>query len=593
MGMRIAKKVLPFQKYPVGFWVADLAVIFLVLLVVFGIAHFLSVSNAPYIAESPIDTSLSSLPSYAVLSLMRSLFSLALSYVVAIVFGSLAAKKASYERILIPALDVLQCLPVVSFMPGLIFALTTLFPNSRWGLELACILMIFTGQAWNLVFAFYESQCALSKDLVDVTKIAKLGTFRRFVMVDLPSGIRPLVYNGMMSMAGGWFFLTVCEAFPLGDRNFRLPGLGSYMKLAFEQQKTSSFVAGLVLMAVMIVVVDFVLWRPLIAWSSRYRDESSEEESSAFLNLLEKAEVMPTLSRALDWIKERLSKLFGSPKASVSLLDGQSAWVHRSVHLWHTLPTSSWRELPVISWIVTFGLGALAFYILSSIPAIASTVGQVSQGDWLRIIRALFITGGRVIGVLLISSLWTVPIAVWIGKSPRVAKIMQPIVQDIAAFPAPMVFPLLAMMMTHRGYNPHLIALILMIIGNQWYLFFNVISGASSIPEELKLVSRAYQFTMWQRWRYLYYPAIFPSLVTGWLTAAGGSWNASIVAEFVSFPGGESQANGIGWELIRASTRGDNVTLAAAVCVLTIAIIVLNRTIWRSLHLYAEKMKLQ
>ncbi len=597
MDVRGLKRIVPFEKNKLAFLVADLSIVTVILVLGFGLARFLSISNAPFIAESPIDTSLGSLPVYALLSLVRGLLSLILSYIVALIFGTLAARKPTYEKIIIPVMDVLQCLPVVSFMPGFIFALTTLFPNSRWGLEFACILMIFTGQAWNLVFAYYESQCTLSNDLRDVSKIAGLGAARQFTLVDLPNGIRPLVYNGMMSMAGGWFFLTVCEAFPLGSKNFRLPGLGSYMKLAFEEQKTTSFVSGLIVMSLIILGLDFILWRPLIAWAGRFRDEDSGEESSAFLAILEKTNIGPFVIDAFKSIRE---KFFPD--------DSHESQSHRFIEFAKTtpfvkLPQKAWvivaqatsqhtfREIPWAVWFITFGLGAFAFNLLVNLPSLAHTIGQVPEKTWIRLIHSLFLSTGRVVAVVVLSTLWTIPVGVWIGKNPRIAKLLQPFVQDIAAFPAPMIFPLLAMILIQWGWTPNLIAITLMVIGNQWYLFFNVLSGASRIPEDLKLVARTYQLTLWQRWRFLYFPAIFPSLVTGWITAAGGSWNASIVAEYVSFPGGESRAEGIGLELTQASAQGDNVTLAAAVCVLTIAIIVLNRTLWRTLQLSAERLR--
>jgi NitT/TauT family transport system permease protein len=597
MGMSVSKRILPFEKNTLAFLAADLSVIGLVLILGFGLARFLTVSSAPFVAEAPIDTSLGNLPSYALLSLTRSLIALSLSYFVAILYGSIAARKPSYEKVMIPALDVLQSLPVVSFMPGFVFALTALFPQSRWGLELACILMIFTGQVWNLVFAFYESQSALSPDLRDVSKIVGLGNVRRFFVVDLPNGIRPLVYNGMMSMAGGWFFLTLCEAFPLGSKSFRLPGLGSYMKLAFEQQNTTSFVAGLCAMGVLIIGVDFFLWKPLIAWSGRFREEASGEEQSLFLDLLEKTQVVPSFLRAFENWREKRDALQAHGSRRKRLLDfaKQTPFVRIPQRAWTTVSQAAshhpLRNIPLSLWVVSFGLGALAFQLLVGLPEIARSIEHVSKEDWLRLIRALFLTAGKVLAVLVFATIWTVPVGLWIGKSPRVAKFMQPVVQNIAAFPAPVLFPLIAMTLIQHGWNPQIIALTLMTIGNQWYLFFNVISGASRIPEDLKLVARAYQLTRWQRWRFLYFPAIFPSLVTGWITAAGGSWNTSIVAELVTFPGGESRAQGIGLELTRASAQGDNTTLAAAVCVITIALVVLNRSLWRTLHLYAERLK--
>jgi NitT/TauT family transport system permease protein len=596
MSMRVVKKILPFEQNPLAFLVADLSVVALILVLGFGLARFLTVSSAPFVAEAPIDTSLASLPSYALLSLTRSLIALSLSYVVAITYGSIAARKQSFEKVMIPALDVLQSLPVVSFMPGFVFALTALFPNSRWGLELACILMIFTGQVWNLVFAYYESQCSLSTDLREVSKIMGLKTFRRFFIVDLPNGIRPLVYNGMMSMAGGWFFLTLCEAFPLGSKSFRLPGLGSYMKLAFEQQNTTSFVAGLCVMALLIIGVDFVLWKPLIAWSARFRDDSSGEEQSLFLDLLEKTRIVPSLLRSFDnWREKRENRdRSHSKRAKIIAFAKQTPIVQFPRRAWITVSQASQgslRNLPITIWLVSFGMGAMAFNMLVGLPDVANAITHVSKSDWLRLIHALFLTGVKVIGVLIISTLWALPVGLWIGKNPRIAKFMQPIVQNIAAFPAPVLFPFIAMTLIQKGWNPQLIALVLMTMGNQWYLFFNVISGASRIPEELKLVARVYQLNRWHRWRFLYFPAIFPSLITGWITATGGSWNTSIVAELVSFPGGESRAQGIGLELTQAAARGDNIILAAAVCVITIALVVLNRSLWRTLHLYAERLK--
>lgn len=593
--MKTVKSIRKLEKNPQAFLAADLVVVLLVLVLCYGFVRFVDLSSMPFIAEAPISSSLASLPGYALLSLTRSLIALGLSYVFAIIYGTIAASRPSFERVMIPLLDVLQSLPVVSFMPGFVLSLTMLFPDSRWGLELSCILLIFTGQVWNLVFAYYESQTTVPGELKDVTRILKMTPTQKFLILDLPNGVRPLVYNGMMAMAGGWFFLTLCEAFTLGNRRFRLPGLGSYLRVSFDQGNYTGFVAGILCIILLIVGVDFFLWRPLIAWSGRFRslvDSGNVKETSFFLTLLERTRVTKWMSAQLERFSDDFRGAVQSETNPVKALKVEEVAkrLRESARRSRLAQVRSWTPT-VTMWALTFGAGGLVFALLPELPGLALSLAEISDRDWLRLINSLFLTAVRIVVVLVLATAWTVPLGLWIGNSVRVARIAQPIVQNIAAFPAPVLFPLIAATLHRNGVPAEGIAIVLMLIGNQWYVFFNVISGASRIPDELKAVARVYRLSLFDKWMKLYLPAIFPGLVTGWITAAGGSWNTSIVAERILIPGGEIRTPGIGLELTTAAEDGSSLRLVAAISVITIALIVLNRSVWRSLHMSAEKLK--
>jgi NitT/TauT family transport system permease protein len=596
-----------------AYWFADALVVGIVCVVGFGLLYFVDTGSAPFVAEVEISTSLAALPGYALLSLMRSLLALGISYAFAIAYGTLAARNERWERVMIPMLDVLQSLPVLTFLPGLVLALTHLIPGSRWGLEIACVLMIFTGQVWNLVFAYYESQRSLSPELREFARLTHLTTAQRFLVLDLPNGIRPLVYNGMMSMAGGWFFLTLCEAFVLSDRGYRLPGLGSYLGVTFEAGHYGAFAAGIAALFVIIVGVDFFLWKPLIAWVSQFRDvgegDARGAARSAFLDLLKRTRFHRAVSDAIeesasaftlvvDRLGRRWRRSAGSPAASALA----SASVSVSVSPMGTIirggATLLAKRRPrtaairtSMQWIVSFAIGGLAFSLLPRLPEIATGLASVRSDDWLELTSALVMTALKVFGVLVISSIWTIPVGLWIGQRRRVAAWAEPIIQNLAAFPAPVLYPLIVFSVARWGMPAGLTAMLLMTIGNQWYMLFNVLSGASQIPPDLKAVAHVYGFSRWARLRKLYIPAIFPSLLTGWISAAGGSWNASIVAEMVSYPGGVLRAEGIGAEIRRATEEGNFPRLVAAVIVITIALVVINRSLWRTMHQYVEKVK--
>lgn len=582
-----------------AFFRADIIVIAVVIVLGMGFANFFSIGNSAFLEKIEIDTSLSSLPNYALLSFVRSLLALILSYIFAVIYGTLAANNKTLERFLIPLLDVLQSLPVVAFLPGFVLALISVFQSSRWGLELACLLTIFTGQVWNLAFAYYESQRTLQPEFNEVAKIYKLSQVQKFFFVDLPNGYRPLIYNGMMSMAGGWFFLTTCEAFTLGNKDFRLPGLGSYLSETFATGNYYNFCIGLVTLLIVIVGTDLLLWKPLIAWVTRFRDGDDGKtviEESWFLSVIRQTNLPDMISSFF-----KRSVLFLFPKAEIQEIGATRKYLIDNIDKWGTIISpKNWfsdenvnkiKRSYILSLIITFAVGGLVFTLLPKLPTFGQSLATLSNKDWFTLIHAVFLTGAKVFFVIFISTIWTIPTGLWLGLNPRLERIFQPIIQNLAAFPAPVLFPLLTFFLSAAKLPPFLNATLLMCVGSQWYILFNVIGGASRIPADLKFVTQIYKFSLWHRFSKLYFPAILPSLATGWITAAGGAWNASMVAEIVEFPGGSMHSFGIGAELANASAEGNYQKLIAAVICIVVTLIILNRTVWRTLHIYAERVK--
>lgn len=582
-----------------AFFRADIIVVLVVIVLGMGFANFFSIGSSAYLEKVEINTSLSSLPSYSLLSFVRSLLALILSYIFAVIYGTIAANNKTLERILIPMLDVLQSLPVVAFLPGFVLALISVFQGSRWGLEFACVLTIFTGQVWNLAFAYYESQRTLQPEFKEVAKIYQLSQVQKFFFVDLPNGYRPLIYNGMMSMAGGWFFLTTCEAFTLGNKDFRLPGLGSYLSETFATGNYFNFSIALVTLIVIILGTDFLLWKPLIAWVTRYRDGDDGKavvEESWFLNIVRQTSIPDIISSFF-----KRSVLFLFPKAVIQESGATRKYLIDNIDKWGTIISpknwfsdenvNKFRKSSLLSLVITFAIGGLVFSLLPKLPSFGQSLASLSNKDWFTLIHAVFFTGAKVFCVIVISSIWTIPVGLWLGLNPRLERFFQPIIQNLAAFPAPVIFPLITLGFSYIHLPPFINATLLMCVGSQWYILFNVIGGASRIPADLKFVTQIYKFSLWHRFSKLYFPAILPSLATGWITAAGGAWNASMVAEIVHFPGGSMHSFGIGAELANASAQGNYQKLIAAIICIVVTLVILNRTLWRTLHIYAERVK--
>lgn len=577
---------------------ADIAVILLFIILGVGFINFLDTASAPYLAEANISTQLSALPRYTLLSLTRSCISLVLSIIFAVGYGTLAARSVTWERTLIPLLDVLQSLPVIAFLPGFVLALISIFENSRWGLEFACLLTIFVGQVWNLAFAYFESQRLIPQEFKEVAGMYKLSTIHRFFRLDFPSGYRPLIYNGMMSMAGGWFFLTTCEAFTLGHQNFRLPGLGSYLAVTFFSGNYFDFSIGILALLLVILCTDFIIWRPLIAWVNQFNEDIKAEKQESFVLDLLRSTRLPALITSGFHVAKRVFSIQNQKEND----EDSNRYIPRIVQDWMQsmgLQDVAWKERAaaigrsrILSFVLTFAVGGLVFSLLPKLPSFAQSLARISANDWFELMNAVFITASKVMWVLLISSLWTVPLGIFLGLRRRLEKIAQPIIQNLAAFPAPVIFPLITMLLYHFHLNPYINSTLLMCIGSQWYILFNVIGAASRIPGQLLQVSRMYRFKLLRRFFRVYFPAVLPSLITGWITAAGGAWNASMVAEIVELPHQNPvESSGIGAEFMKATTEGNYPRLVAGIICLVVALVILNRTVWKSLQQLAENVR--
>ncbi len=515
-----------------------------------------------------IDLSPRALPLYVFYSLSRGLIAYAFSLAFTLLYGYWAAKDALAERVLIPLLDILQSIPVLGFMPGLVLALVALFPRSNIGLELACVLMIFSGQAWNMTFSFYHSLRSIPKDQTEAATTYRFDWWERLRWVELPFSTIGLVWNSMMSMAGGWFFLMITESFVLGSRDFRLPGVGSYMSVAVAKGDVVAMIWAIAAMVLMIVILDQLLWRPVVVWSQKFRVEEGADEqiaSSWFYDWLRR-------SILIDWADTLLTR-----------------WRrHRAMRPRRAAIEAPSRSGSSSTLSIALFIALTALLLFGAFRLVA-LLHQLRFDAFPPILRACGWTLGRVLLSTFIGTLWTLPAGLAIGLSPRLSRIFQPVVQVAASFPAPMLFPLVIAVLKTAGVALGWGSVVLMLLGTQWYILFNVIAGAMAIPFDLREAARSYRLTLMQRFLALYLPAVFPFLVTGWVTAAGGAWNASIVAEYVTFKGHVLTANGLGAQISLAAERADFPHLAAGVTVMAIVVVTFNRIVWKRFYRLAEE----
>lgn len=525
---------------------------------------------APHQSSVNIDLSIWALPRYTFLSLSRGLIAYVISLTFTLVYGYWAAKDEIAARVLIPLLDILQSLPVLTFLPGLLLTLGAAFPHNNIGLELASILMIFTGQAWNMTFSFYHSVRSVPADQQEAATVYRFSWWQRFKWVELPFSTMGLVWNSMMSMAGGWFFLMVTESFQLEDLDFRLPGLGSYMQEAVNKGRMDSMVWALLAMLLMIVGLDQILWRPVVVWAQKFRVEEGGEQTVAtswLLNWLRRSRLLDGLGRL--FVRTRSARSTTLQKSQIVTKRESSPAAGR------------WLSVPLfILLIVGLVFGGWQLLLL---------LKTVSGGVWGDTFVAALITLARVLIATAAGTLWALPAGLAIGLSPKLSRICQPIVQVAASFPAPMLFPMVIAVLNAAHVSLSFGAIVLMLLGTQWYILFNVIAGAMAIPSDLRETARSYRLSLWQRVKTLYVPAVFPYLVTGWVTATGGAWNASIVAEYVTFKGKVIQAPGIGAQISDATTHRQFALLAASALVMAIMVVLFNRLVWRQLYNLAER----
>ena len=558
----------------------DIAVFLFVFAAIYGVYAIGRTWLGPVSAPAEISQSPRALPLYALYSLARIGVAYVLSLAFALAYGYVAARSKQAEIVLIPLLDILQSIPVLSFLPGVMLAMVALFPHSQLGIELGSIILIFTGQVWNIAFSFYSSLKGIPRELREAAIIYRFGRWQRFVELDLPYSTIGLVWNSMMSVAGGWFFLMACEMFVLGDRDFRLPGLGSFLQTAASHGNTRAILWGLAAMIAVIVLLDQLIWRPVIAWADKFKFEQVESAQAATQNLLSligRASFVIRFFRlavrpVMDWITVKLAVSARRAAQTISVPKRQNT--RRGL-------------LIVLAGVILVGLGFAVFHA-------GRELSDLRRADYFTLLRSAGYTLLRVNGALLIGALWSVPAGVAIGFSPRLARIAQPLAQIAASIPATALFPVILLFMLRFRGGLELAAMLVMLLGTQWYILFNVIAGAMAIPTDLKEVSSIFRFGSWDRWRYLILPGIFPYLITGLVTASGNAWNASIIAEYFHFQGRIVSTIGLGSAISRASDAGRFDVLLASTLIMATIVVLINRLVWRRLYrLASTRFKLE
>jgi len=556
-------------------WWVDIALILGLIGLIFGILSVSAEWTGVHTAKVEIDLSPWALPKYTFFTLCRGMLAYVLSLIFTFAYGYWAAKDHIAEKVLIPLLDILQSIPVLGFLPGLVLALVAIFPNSNVGLELACVIMIFTGQVWNMTFSFYQSLRSIPQYLLEAAAVYRFSWFQKATKLEIPFSAIGLIWNSMMSMAGGWFFLTVTEAFQLGDKDFRLPGLGSYMSVASDKGDNWAKLWGVIAMILMITFLDQFLWRPLVVWGQKFRvEEGGAEEGmrSWFLDFLNQSQILRFFEKLLT-PKPRVTP----PGTVMAMPPSDVREIKPDAPQWHV------KLVSILCFV------ALVGSMLFGAWKIVELFSHLKLDQWILIIKEAGVTLARVLTAVFLSALWTIPVGLWIGLSPRLSRIFQPFVQVAASFPAPMLFSFAILVMSWMGIGLNWGAIALMLLGAQWYILFNVIAGAMAIPSDLLEAARSYRMRGWDLFWKVQMPGIFPYLVTGMVTSAGGTWNASIVAEYVTDKGNTLTAYGLGSQISISAAAADFPMLAASVVVMSIMVVVFNRLVWKRLYRLAEE----
>lgn len=565
------------RRLSVGMGWPDLALFAILVAVAVGTATGVRDAIEPLarLRLEPIVLSAWELPHYALLTTLRLFAALAASFVFTIIAATAAAKSRRAELIIIPALDILQSVPVLGFMTFTVTAFMGLFPGSRLGVECAAIFAIFTSQAWNMAFSLYQSLRQVPGDLEEVARGFGLSPLRKLLRVELPFAAPGLIWNAMMSMSGGWFFVVASEAISVGHTQIMLPGIGSWLAVAIDRRDLGAVAMAVAAMAVVILLYDQLVFRPVIAWADRFRVEqtaSSNPPQSWVFDLFRRARLLPSLTAPLRAAAALVYLVEPAPRPMVQRRRfAPAARTERpaGMRLWTVL-------------VVVAALAAAAY-------AVRFLGATLTLGDAWTALRFGLLTLLRVIVLIAVASLIWVPIGVWIGLRPVWTARVQPVAQFLAAFPANVLFPIAVVAIVHFRADPDIWLSPLMVLGTQWYILFNVIAGASAIPNDLREAHRMFGVRGWLWWRRLILPGIFPYYITGALTASGGSWNASIVAEAVSWGTTHLRAQGLGSYIADATAAGDGPRVLLGIMVMSVFVIAINRLLFRPLYRIAER----
>ncbi len=551
----------------------DIADIFILLVLLTFLYIGIRVSiHAPAVISGPnISLSLWALPWYTALSVGRMFIAYLISLAFTLVYGYVAARSRTAEKIMMPTLDILQSVPILSFLPVVLLSLSTILPEG-FAAELAAIILIFTSQAWNMTYSFFQSVTTVPHELREASEIFRLNHWLRFRVVELPFSALGLIWNSMMSWAGGWFFLMASEIFTVGARDFRLPGIGAYLQTAASTGNIHAVVLGILALVLTIILLDQLLWRPILAWAEKFKVEMVAGERTA------QSFVRDFMSRS--WLFEQLTTRAIEP--FVEWLDSRLGQEPRNTELRRTNKSSTSYPLIVLA-VVTGSVGLIGIYKMGWM------LRALHSADWIAVALGTLTTFLRVVLALIIALAWTVPVGVAIGSNRKLAGILQPVVQITASVPATALFPVLLLMLVRLPGGLNIAAVVLMLMGTQWYLLFNVIAGAAAIPQDLRDTTALLKLSVVDKWRNLILPSIFPYLITGSITAGGGAWNASIVAEHVQFGGRTLATSGIGALIASATGKGNYPLLLASTLALILTVVSINRLFWRRLYRMAEE----
>jgi NitT/TauT family transport system permease protein len=566
-----ARSLVAARTWPV---VIDAAVAACALAIFFAI-----VSTGKYWLSKPapiveISHSISALPVYAFYSIMRIGLAYLLSLIFAVAYGYIAAYNPRVEPWMVAVLDILQSIPVLSFLPPVVLFMVALIPGHQLGIEMAVILLIFTGQVWNLAFSFYSSLKSIPREMTEASRIYRYSAWQRFWQLEMPFAAIGLVWNSIVSVAGGWFALIACEISPFANYTYQLPGLGSYLQVATNSGDYRALMFGIGAVILIVVATDQLLWRPLIAWSDKFKFEqveSTDRVTSPILTLFRRSNLLSSLpGRVWTSIDEPIyRRLSRTVECRIVQPIDEEKKSKPSLALWALAAAA----VGVVAW------GALQAVIM---------LQTVTWPDMKLLLEGAAATFGRVNAALIISAAWTIPAGVAIGLNPRLSRIVQPTAQVLASIPATAFFPIILIGLVKIGGGLGIGSIALMLLGTQWYILFNVIAGAMSIPSDLREVSSLYHFTRWQRWTKLILPGIFPYLITGMVTASGGAWNASVYAEYSHLKDSTLQTIGLGSEISSATDSGRFPIILLATIMISLMVVTMNRLVWRRLYRLAE-----
>ncbi|TFZ07720.1 ABC transporter permease [Ramlibacter humi] len=552
----------------------DWALLPIVLAVLAAVAFGAMQMSRPFIVGQPTPITLDplELPYYLLRTILRMFLALGCALLFSFVFATLAAKYRAAEKVLIPLLDVLQSVPILGFQAIAIAPFIALFPGNLLGVECAAIFAIFTSQAWNMAFSLYQSMKTIPPELNEAARVFRLSGWQRFWRLELPFATPGLLWNMMMSMSGGWFFLVAAEAVSVANQDIKLPGIGAYIAVAIAQESGRAIFWAIGAMLAGIILYDQLFFRPLLAWADKFRFEESQGDTAQKSWLLDWGRRSAFVRAVTDRFWSQMRKAlgwFGGPRTQRRAGAGQAA-----------APDARWGRLWDAALLLAGVAATLQFFFY-----VHSVVG------WREVAHVAglgLITLARVLVLIALASIVWVPISVWIGLRPAYSQKVQAVAQFLAAFPVNLMFPLVVYVLATYHLSPNVWLSPLMVFGTQWYILFNVVAGASTLPNELRLASENLGLRGWLKWKRVYLPAVFPSFVTGAITASGGSWNASIVAEYVTWGKTSLVADGLGSYIKQMTDAGDFHRIALGIGVMCVFVMLLNRFFWRRLYVLAE-----